>query len=587
MTLPRLRSIRSKLILMFFAVAALPLVVLGAAAPLLFGTSIERQNTEATLKMIAQVTRSIDANVREMEYLIAFLAKDEGVSAFLADRAPSPGSEATLDLLLEHLRASRPDIAAVLVVGSDDRSASSALDRVTRDPLTREAWYKQAVADPGRVQLQPRPVDRNVRNRLGLSDDDVVSVTKAVLDPVTGLPRGVILVDLKLAAVEGLFSQASMGDGGFLCVSDESGNFVWAPAVPVAYRLDPAWFTDPGRSVVARIDGRRYQILTQRSPYTGWDTIGVFSLTEALREVTVLQYTSVGILLASLLAVALAAFLFTQFFSRPILSLRGAMKEAEEGNLGVRFDHGPDDEIGQLGDSFNAMLTEVRALVDQVRQGQKSQQLAELKTLQAQIKPHFLYNTLDTIQWMAADRGAEDIQTVVGALSDLFRIGLSRGREQIPLARELDHIRSYLLIQKTRYEEGLDYFIADPGPLGTLPVLKLVLQPLVENAIYHGIKEAGRPGRVDVGVRLDGEALVLTVADDGVGMDPTQLADLRRRLEGDLPSDLGETSGYGIFSVHARIRLGYGPPWGLSFDSSPGRGTVVEARLPAHPQEEP
>lgn len=582
MARPRLRSIRSKLILMFFAVAALPLLALGAAAPLLFGRTVERQNTQATLGMIGQVTRSIDATVRDMEYLIGFLDQDESVVAFLSEPPRTGPPDPALTRLLDHLKASRPDVAGILVAGDADQFASAGLERVTRDSLTRELWYSQARSTPRRVRLWAHPVGRNIRSREGLSADDVVAVTRAVVDPASGKVLGVVLVDLELTAFVALVNQTAMADGGFLCVADGGGHLVWAPPVPAAYRLDPQWYAEPGQSVVARIGDRRYQILSQHSPYTGWDTIGVFSLTEALREVTLLQYATLGLAMASLLLAALAALYFTLSFSRPVLALRGAMKKAEGGDLAVRFEHGPDDEIGQLGTSFNTMLSEVRLLIDQVWAEQKSKQEAELKTLQAQIKPHFLYNTLDTIQWMAADRGAEDIQEVVGALSDLFRIGLSRGQEMIPLSREFDHIRSYLLIQKTRYEEGLDYTIVDPGELGRLPVLKLVLQPLVENAIYHGIKEAGRPGRVTVSARLEGGQLVVSVADDGVGMDASKLEAVRGRLESAPPDDLdGETSGYGIFSVQARIRLSFGALFGLSFHSLPGEGTRVEVRLPA------
>jgi two-component system sensor histidine kinase YesM len=587
MAIPRLRSIRSKLILMFFGVASLPLLALGAAAPLLFGHTVERQNTEATLRMIGQVTRGIDTNVRDMEYLIGFLSRDESVVSFLAGQGTAaPG----LDRVLGHLKASRPDVAGLLVVGLDGRTASAGLTRVSRDPLAREPWFRQAVDMPERIHLQARPVGRNVRSQEGLSADDVVAVTKAVAD-AEGHVLGVILVDLRLSAIEGLFAQSTMENGGFLCVADASGNFVWAPPVPAAYRLDANWFAESGRSVVARIGRLRYLILAQRSPYTGWNTVGVFSLTEALREVTVLQYATLGLAFASLVLAVLAALFFTLWFSRPVLALRRTMKQAEEGDLDARFEHGPDDEIGQLGNSFNAMLAEIGVLVEQVRAEQKRQQEAELKTLQAQIKPHFLYNTLDTIQWMAAERGAEDIQTVVGALSDLFRIGLSRGQEMIPLSREFDHIRSYLLIQKTRYENGLEYDIADPGELGPQPVLKLVLQPLVENAIYHGIKEADRPGRVTVTARREGDALVLTVADDGIGMTGDQLQALTARLDDSLAEDSfpddDSTSGYGVFSVQARIRLSFGADYGLTFRSRLGEGTEVDVRLPAVLQEAP
>jgi two-component system sensor histidine kinase YesM len=174
------------------------------------------------------------------------------------------------------------------------------------------------------------------------------------------------------------------------------------------------------------------------------------------------------------------------------------MKEAEEGNLAVRFEGRQEDEIGYLGKSFNTMIEEVQKLIDMVYREQQSKREAELKSLQEQIKPHFLYNTLDTIQWMAQEHGARDIVEVVGALTRLFRIGLSRGKEMIFLSDELEHVRSYLIIQKARYEDKFDFTLQMEDGLASCMVLKLSLQPLVENAIYHGIKERRGHGTVRV-----------------------------------------------------------------------------------------
>ena len=201
-----------------------------------------------------------------------------------------------------------------------------------------------------------------------------------------------------------------------------------------------------------------------------------------------------------------------------MIELRSLMKEAEEGNLGVRFEGRQEDEIGYLGKSFNTMIEEVQKLIDMVYREQQSKREAELKTLQEQIKPHFLYNTLDTIQWMAQEHGAQDIVKVVGALTSLFRIGLSRGKEMIRVSDEMEHVRSYLIIQKARYEDKFDFTLCTDDEALSCMVLKLTLQPLVENAIYHGIKERRGHGSIRVeALRRDG-MLVLRVSDDGVGM---------------------------------------------------------------------
>jgi two-component system sensor histidine kinase YesM len=225
------------------------------------------------------------------------------------------------------------------------------------------------------------------------------------------------------------------------------------------------------------------------------------------------------------------------------------------------------------------MIEEVQKLIDMVYREQQSKREAELKTLQEQIKPHFLYNTLDTIQWMAQEHGAQDIVKVVGALTSLFRIGLSRGKEMIRLPDEMEHVRSYLIIQNARYEDKFDFTLcADDNALACM-VLKLTLQPLVENAIYHGIKERRGHGFIRVEALVRDEMLVLRVSDDGVGMTPAKLEEVRALLTVAHPHGEG-LEGYGIHNVHERIQLSFGSRYGLRFDSAPDRGTTVEILHP-------
>src|SRR5208283_4626402 len=188
---------------------------------------------------------------------------------------------------------------------------------------------------------------------------------------------------------------------------------------------------------------------------------------------------------------------------------------------------------------------------------------AELRILQEQIKPHFLYNTLDTIQWMAQEHRVDDVVSMVGALTSLFRIGLNKGREFISLSDEIEHIESYLRIQKMRYEDKFDYTIECEPALRSRRVLRLMLQPLVENAIYHGIKERRGHGSLAVEARVEAGDLYLSVKDDGVGMNEITVALLNASLDEGKPN----AGGSGIRNVHERIRLTYGKPYGLHYKS--------------------
>jgi two-component system sensor histidine kinase YesM len=303
-----------------------------------------------------------------------------------------------------------------------------------------------------------------------------------------------------------------------------------------------------------------------------------------MARVSSIRYYSLIIAGITVLVALLVSLFFTSSIARPVIELRALMKEAEEGNLAVRFEGRQEDEIGYLGKSFNTMIEEVQKLLELVYHEQQSKREAELKILQEQIKPHFLYNTLDTIQYMAQEHGARDIVQVVGALTSLFRIGLSRGKEMIHLRDELEHVRSYLIIQKARYEDKFDFALDTDPQAQSCMVLKLTLQPLVENAIYHGIKERRGHGMIRVEARRQDGALLMRVSDDGVGMSPAKLKEVQALLAASHPHGDG-LPGYGIHNVHERIQLSFGGRYGLRFESSRA-GTTVEILHPLISSEE-
>jgi two-component system sensor histidine kinase YesM len=260
------------------------------------------------------------------------------------------------------------------------------------------------------------------------------------------------------------------------------------------------------------------------------------------------------------------------------------MKKVESGDLSIRYRGNRADEIGMLGRSFNNMIEQINKLIALMQIQGRQKRDAELQALQAHIKPHFLYNTLDTINWMSRKKGALDVAELVESLSQLFRIGLSKGNDIISLESEIEHIHSYLKIQKARYKDKLNYSISINPELNNIQVVKLVLQPIVENAIYHGIKERRGPGNITItGEEVDGN-LVLNVSDDGVGIPKERLCKLNESLAVSFDS-LEETRnreaiGYGVMNVQARIRLTFGEPYGLSIESEQGKGTIVKILLP-------
>lgn len=271
---------------------------------------------------------------------------------------------------------------------------------------------------------------------------------------------------------------------------------------------------------------------------------------------------------------------FTKNITNPITSLRNIMKEVQHGDFNNRFnDKSTYVEIQELGSSFNTMIDTIDKLLNKVEFEQKVKREAELKALYSQIKPHFLYNTLDTIQYMALDYEAYDVMKAIEALTNIFRISLSNGKEVIKLKDEVKHIESYLFIQKLRYEEKLNYKVNCEENLLEYNILKLTLQPIVENAIYHGIKFIKAEGVIDINIKEESKKLILQVEDNGIGIDEERLNKINSYIH-DFKQEKHCNESYGLLNVNERIKLAFGEEYGIYIESKKFKGTKVKIVYP-------
>jgi two-component system sensor histidine kinase YesM len=289
-----------------------------------------------------------------------------------------------------------------------------------------------------------------------------------------------------------------------------------------------------------------------------------------------------GILIFSAVGFSvLAAWGLSRSIYTPIKKLHDVTTTITKNDLQALMTSDNVDEITELGMSFNIMIGKIKELLDSKIKEQENLKKAELRALQAQINPHFLYNTLDTIIWMAESKKTDQVVKIVSALSNFFRISLSKGMDWITIGEEVDRIRSYLTIQKIRYQDILDFKIDVSDDVAENTILKLILQPLVENALYHGIKNKRQGGTITIRARRQGEEEIrIEVEDDGIGFPPEKLSRLQAELEDDT-GDIKLESGFGIGNVNKRIRLYYGKPYGLSVQSEYASGTCVTLVIPA------
>ncbi len=576
-------SLRTRMLLSNIVVALIPFLIFSIVSGFVFLDHAQKTAEEHSVQLIHQVSNSMDVYVETIEKMVNYIQLElQDTPFFTMETEDAPGWESETDYIrsvLENVANSHREVAGIFIATKEDLYVSTGMSRISRDPFQNERWYREASENPEEIQLISVVTGRNIVTNRSYSIDDVFSLAKAVQDPETGEVLGVILLDIRHDIIQSSINGVTIGEKGFVFVMDQEDNIVYTPVNGIVYRVNPKW-VKAMEPMSVQIQGGSYQIRSELSPYTGWRTVGVFSMDEVMSSVNTIVYILFTCVIISLVLVVIVSFKFSRTLTNPIFKLKRLMKQAESGDLTVRFNFQHNDEIGELGQSFNHMIARIDQLIQMVYVEQENKRTAEMKSLQEQIKPHFLYNTLDTISWMARDYDAEDIVRLVDALTNMFRIGLSHGKDIITVKEEITHVSNYLYIQKIRYKDKLNYVIHVDESLYAIEVPKLILQPLVENAIYHGVKAKRGGGTITITGVPEGENLVFTVQDDGAGMLQEKVEELNRRMSE--RSVLDEKKSFGLFYIRERIQLCYGKGYGVHVESTLGEGTRVTITLPLY-----
>lgn len=564
--------LRKKLLTSYLVIAIIPLGVFSLVIGIAVISSTRNAAGLHTEQVAYQMSESLDIYIGTIEKMMDYEIKNllEISSDFPSEKMVY---EEALEKQLNNIHMSYPEMAGIMVAYEDDRYYSAGMTRNSRDLFVDEEWYQIAVENNGKLGIVSTAVGRNIISNVDYSADMIFSLVKRI--PATEYSReGVLLFDIRHDIIEQLINRASIGENGFVYVVDSTGNMVYAPANDVVYRVDEDSFS----SERVKIKGEGYYIADCYSDYTGWRCVGVIPDSEYIQSTYSIYLALMITVIVCGILVVVVAYLISASITKPLASLQRLMAEVENGDFSIRFKRQYDDEIGMLGSSFNHMLEKIDELVLQVSDEKKGKLAAQLKSLQEQFKPHFLYNTLDTIAWMARAYHATDVVKMLEALTTIFRVGLSGGRDYITVREERMHVENYLYIQKIRYNDKLRYEIDIPEELYNISVPKLILQPLAENAIYHGLKLKREGGTVKIrGYEKEGD-LWFEVQDDGVGVSKERLMLLQEQLLSEEP--LETKSGFGLFYIAERVRLCYGSRYNVTIDSVEGEMTVITVRLP-------
>ncbi|MBE1440658.1 sensor histidine kinase [Paenibacillus sp. OAS669] len=409
-----------------------------------------------------------------------------------------------------------------------------------------------------------------------------------------GGPRGdrtgLILIQLKEDFFRELLTAPKISNNGYLMlVSPESAISFKAAQSP--YELDQKQLHEElqkaSNPVSGRIDmrsseGRKMVVLYDTIGINKWKIAAVYPQDEIYEKINDIQYVSLSVMAAVLIVVVLLSGVLANIIARPLGKLTRQIDRIEQGNLDVAVPERPSREIGILSKGIQDMLERIKLLLAQVEHEQEQKRLSELAALQAQIQPHFLYNTLFSIKQLCEMNETKEASQMITALSNYFRISISKGNEIISIANELEHVKQYLYIQHQRYGSRISYTINVPEELQDGLIVKLTLQPLVENAIYHGVKKIRRPGVIEITGWMDENNVYLRVKDNGAGMSPERLVQLENSLSAAAEGNPNEAPpvGFGVRNVHRRLQLHYGQDYGLSFVSEEGAGTAATVKIP-------
>lgn len=544
----------------------------------------QKQSSDRVQQIIDQVALNVDTYLDDLYRLTLSPYRNTPLMQAL-EEPPGETELAQLEkrrlvenFLDEIMIYPREDILRVSIV-TDQIYSSARLPAslVPDEHMEAYDWYKQALASQEYIFVPAR----NNEFQRSRGDVEVFSVVKQLRSiRNTQNILGVIKADANYDAIVDIVERAEMGWGGGLFILDEYQDFIYASNEPLKATALEALSADS-------IQDQSYLVNTTEIPKVQWTIVAVNAVQEMNREAIQTRNRAMLFSIGSALLFLLVLSAYVRHFLKPLLSIVRLMKEVELGKLNVTFQSNRRDEMGYLGSAFNRlvlkigeMLKENTALVREVYETKLLQQEAQIHALFSQIQPHFIFNTLNLIS-LSMQSGKQDkaIQHI-HELSKILR-SMSQWDREIPLHKELDLLQAYLGIQSSRYEGRLSYEIRVDPDLGLVPVPALLLQPIVENAVKHGCERKKGPTAIIVTSAVEEDRLLLTVQDNGYGMDADTLRRLQRRIdsgENDLYDDI--ETGIGLINVNRRIKVRYGEAFGVRIASTLHAGTTITLIMP-------
>ncbi|MCW1036176.1 sensor histidine kinase [Streptococcus anginosus] len=556
----------SLLIQLVIYVFIMILALLGIVGGIYYQTSSVaiRQTTEQnTRKTIQQSGQFITSYLQKVKQTTSSLAENEKIKTYA--QTPSQENAEQLRQLFATILKTDSDLVSAILVTKDGNliSTDPELTMKTSADMMKEKWYQDAIHKGAMPILTP--ARRTISHTTG--EKWVISIMQEVVDK-DGKNLGVVRLDIGYKTLEAYLDQLQLGKEGFTFIVDSNHDFVYHPKKTVYSSATEMRAMAP--YIAAKngyVKSKQAYVSQYQIPHSDWTLIGVSSMEQLHAVQTQILWSFIGTGLFALGVCLIGIWFVLRLWIKPLRDLQATILKVGSGHSDLRANETGSPELVDLARQFNIMLDRIDQLMIAVKEEEQNVRRYELQALSSQINPHFLYNTLDTIVWMAEFNDSKRVVEVTKSLAKYFRLALNQGHEQISLKDEIDHVRQYLFIQKQRYGEKLQYEIKELKQYDDYKIPKLILQPLVENAIYHGIKEMNRQGRIRVSVSENDTQLIVSIYDNGRGFVASETTN----------ATLVRLGGVGLKNVNQRLQLQFGKSYHIEIKSE--ENTYTEIRL--------
>jgi two-component system sensor histidine kinase YesM len=574
------KSIQAKIFLAFNGVVLFSLIMIGTLMYHNFTDNLKINTKRYVLDSLRHADENLNVFFDDVDHISSVIATNK---TNVIDELLSSNYEVSYDWFLENKRteeflqsliAYKSFINRIAVVGINGKIVYTGSPYMDKSLLNQQVIDKIIKADGKKVLIKQKASETGQTN--------TVTFGRAILYNQKVI--GVAMIDIDFKVIEHAYD-INPAQGSFVYVVDSGGQFVYNPDSRLASDkvqgtiLDSIYRTSISSSYLEKktLQGEPNLILSYNSITTGWTTIVTIPERTLVQGSTKLRTQIIEGTLLVFIIVLFVSIMVSSQITKNLKRLRNSMQWVKKGNLTIPSKITSQDEVGELKDVFESMILQLKQLIEDNQLQEKHKREAELTALQAQIQPHFLYNTLNTIKYMAKIRQADNISDVTASLIDLLRGVLGNTREFVTIREELDYVRSYMTIQTYRYMNQFSYSIQAEPEILNCTMLKLIIQPIVENALLHGIGHMQQGGILSIRVYKEGALIKLEVRDNGKGMSEEQIEKL---LQNRRSAENRNFSGIGIHNVHERIKMVYGEPYGIEIFSQPDLFTTVELTLP-------